>query len=63
MSGAASGPGPAPGMPGHTAAITPKTWTEGTAECSGNFSSCTVLWLNSVDTVRGKGAKGGKKGK
>ncbi|NWU68934.1 SMCA2 protein, partial [Pterocles burchelli] len=31
MSGAATGPGPAPGMPGHTAAITPKTWTEGQA--------------------------------
>ncbi|NXV51152.1 SMCA2 protein, partial [Uria aalge] len=31
MSGAAAGPGPAPGMPGHTAAITPKTWTEGQA--------------------------------
>ncbi|NXA27412.1 SMCA2 protein, partial [Ibidorhyncha struthersii] len=31
MSGAAGGPGPAPGMPGHTAAITPKTWTEGQA--------------------------------
>uniref|UniRef100_A0A672V9I4 SWI/SNF related BAF chromatin remodeling complex subunit ATPase 2 n=1 Tax=Strigops habroptila TaxID=2489341 RepID=A0A672V9I4_STRHB len=28
MSGATTGPGPAPGMPGHTAAITPKTWTE-----------------------------------
>uniref|UniRef100_A0A8C0BVU6 SWI/SNF related, matrix associated, actin dependent regulator of chromatin, subfamily a, member 2 n=1 Tax=Buteo japonicus TaxID=224669 RepID=A0A8C0BVU6_9AVES len=26
--GAATGPGPAPGLPGHTAAITPKTWTE-----------------------------------
>uniref|UniRef100_A0A672V8X7 SWI/SNF related BAF chromatin remodeling complex subunit ATPase 2 n=1 Tax=Strigops habroptila TaxID=2489341 RepID=A0A672V8X7_STRHB len=26
--GATTGPGPAPGMPGHTAAITPKTWTE-----------------------------------
>ncbi|KFV02041.1 putative global transcription activator SNF2L2, partial [Pterocles gutturalis] len=31
MSGAATAPGPAPGMPGHTAAITPKTWTEGQA--------------------------------
>ncbi|NXD81502.1 SMCA2 protein, partial [Halcyon senegalensis] len=31
MSGAATGPGPAPGMPGHTAAITPKTWSEGQA--------------------------------
>ncbi|XP_030327247.1 probable global transcription activator SNF2L2 isoform X6 [Strigops habroptila] len=31
MSGATTGPGPAPGMPGHTAAITPKTWTEGQA--------------------------------
>ncbi|NXU19776.1 SMCA2 protein, partial [Pardalotus punctatus] len=31
MSGAAAGPGPAPGMPGHTTAITPKTWTEGQA--------------------------------
>ncbi|KAM4637698.1 putative global transcription activator SNF2L2 isoform 5-T6 [Amazona ochrocephala] len=31
ISGAATGPGPAPGMPGHTAAITPKTWTEGQA--------------------------------
>ncbi|XP_061231095.1 probable global transcription activator SNF2L2 isoform X4 [Neopsephotus bourkii] len=31
MSGAATGPGPAPGMPGHTATITPKTWTEGQA--------------------------------
>ncbi|XP_009578851.1 PREDICTED: probable global transcription activator SNF2L2, partial [Fulmarus glacialis] len=31
MSGAATGAGPAPGMPGHTAAITPKTWTEGQA--------------------------------
>lgn len=30
MSGAATGPGSAPGIPGHTAAITPKTWTEGT---------------------------------
>ncbi|NWV18856.1 SMCA2 protein, partial [Origma solitaria] len=29
MTGAAAGPGAAPGMPGHTAAITPKTWTEG----------------------------------
>uniref|UniRef100_A0A8C0F5D5 SWI/SNF related, matrix associated, actin dependent regulator of chromatin, subfamily a, member 2 n=1 Tax=Bubo bubo TaxID=30461 RepID=A0A8C0F5D5_BUBBB len=28
MSGAAAGPGPAPGMPGHTAALTSKTWTE-----------------------------------
>ncbi|KAM8984694.1 putative global transcription activator SNF2L2 isoform 4-T6 [Ara ararauna] len=31
MSGAATGPGPAPGIPGHAAAITPKTWTEGQA--------------------------------
>ncbi|XP_010133203.1 PREDICTED: probable global transcription activator SNF2L2, partial [Buceros rhinoceros silvestris] len=31
MSGSATGPGPASGMPGHTAAITPKTWTEGQA--------------------------------
>ncbi|XP_010153319.1 PREDICTED: probable global transcription activator SNF2L2 [Eurypyga helias] len=31
MSGAATGPGPAPGMPGHTATTTPKTWTEGQA--------------------------------
>ncbi|XP_074713234.1 putative global transcription activator SNF2L2 isoform X2 [Strix uralensis] len=31
MSGAATGPGPAPGMPGHTAALTSKTWTEGQA--------------------------------
>lgn len=29
MSGAAAGPGSAPGMPGHTTAITPKTWPEG----------------------------------
>lgn len=29
MSGTAAGPGAAPGMPGHTTAITPKTWTEG----------------------------------
>ncbi|NXF95763.1 SMCA2 protein, partial [Eubucco bourcierii] len=31
MSGSASGPGPTPGIPGHTAAITTKTWTEGQA--------------------------------
>ncbi|XP_074669843.1 putative global transcription activator SNF2L2 isoform X2 [Strix aluco] len=31
MTGAATGPGPAPGMPGHTAALTSKTWTEGQA--------------------------------
>ncbi|XP_074994350.1 SWI/SNF-related matrix-associated actin-dependent regulator of chromatin subfamily A member 2 isoform X4 [Calonectris borealis] len=31
MSGAATGGGPAPGIPGHTSAITPKTWTEGQA--------------------------------
>ncbi|RLW05270.1 hypothetical protein DV515_00005246 [Chloebia gouldiae] len=31
MSGTAAGPGAAPGMPGHTTAITPKTWTEGQA--------------------------------
>ncbi|XP_051644396.1 probable global transcription activator SNF2L2 isoform X4 [Manacus candei] len=31
MSGAAAGPGSAPGMPGHTTAITPKTWPEGQA--------------------------------
>uniref|UniRef100_A0A8C0BZ32 SWI/SNF related, matrix associated, actin dependent regulator of chromatin, subfamily a, member 2 n=1 Tax=Buteo japonicus TaxID=224669 RepID=A0A8C0BZ32_9AVES len=37
MSGAATGPGPAPGLPGHTAAITPKTWTEGIAEYNPNF--------------------------
>lgn len=43
MSGAATGPGPAPGMPGHTAAITPKTWTEGIAEYNANFMSCTDL--------------------
>uniref|UniRef100_A0A1D5NTB4 SWI/SNF related, matrix associated, actin dependent regulator of chromatin, subfamily a, member 2 n=1 Tax=Gallus gallus TaxID=9031 RepID=A0A1D5NTB4_CHICK len=29
MSGAATGPGPAAGIPGHTAAITSKTWNEG----------------------------------
>ncbi|OXB57830.1 hypothetical protein ASZ78_004124 [Callipepla squamata] len=29
MSGAATGPGPAAGIPGHTAAITPKNWNEG----------------------------------
>ncbi|XP_025915764.1 probable global transcription activator SNF2L2 isoform X4 [Apteryx rowi] len=29
ISGPVTGPGPAPGIPGHTAAITPKTWTEG----------------------------------
>lgn len=29
MSGAATGPGSAPGIPGHATAITPKTWTEG----------------------------------
>lgn len=29
MGGAATGPGAAPGMPGHTTAVTPKTWTEG----------------------------------
>lgn len=32
MSGAATGPGPAAGIPGHTAAITSKTWNEGTGE-------------------------------
>lgn len=42
MSGAATGPGPAPGMPGHTAAITPKTWTEGTAGYNANFTSFVV---------------------
>ncbi|XP_062455028.1 probable global transcription activator SNF2L2 isoform X3 [Rhea pennata] len=31
ISGPVAGPGPAPGIPGHTAAITPKTWTEGQA--------------------------------
>ncbi|NXO59518.1 SMCA2 protein, partial [Aramus guarauna] len=31
MSGAATAPGPAPTVPGHTAAITPKTWAEGQA--------------------------------
>ncbi|NXL69756.1 SMCA2 protein, partial [Leptocoma aspasia] len=31
MSGTATGPGAAPGIPGHTTAITPKTWTEGQA--------------------------------
>ncbi|KFQ58188.1 putative global transcription activator SNF2L2, partial [Pelecanus crispus] len=31
MSGAAAGPGPTAGMPGHTTAITPKTWTDGQA--------------------------------
>lgn len=46
MSGAATGPGPAPGMPGHTAAITPKTWTEGIAEYNANFMSYTDLWLS-----------------
>lgn len=51
MSTAATGPGPAPGMPGHTAAITPKTWTEGIAEYNGNFVSCTELWIKSVGRV------------
>ncbi|XP_064357938.1 probable global transcription activator SNF2L2 isoform X3 [Dromaius novaehollandiae] len=31
ITGPVTGPGPAPGIPGHTAAITPKTWTEGQA--------------------------------
>uniref|UniRef100_A0A8C0FA29 SWI/SNF related, matrix associated, actin dependent regulator of chromatin, subfamily a, member 2 n=1 Tax=Bubo bubo TaxID=30461 RepID=A0A8C0FA29_BUBBB len=37
MSGAAAGPGPAPGMPGHTAALTSKTWTEGIVEYNAHF--------------------------
>ncbi|KAM9590967.1 putative global transcription activator SNF2L2 isoform 1-T3 [Morphnus guianensis] len=31
MSGPTAGPGPAPGVPGHIAAMTPKPWTEGQA--------------------------------
>lgn len=51
MSGSATGPGPASGMPGHTAAITPKTWTEGIVEYNDNFMLCTNLWLNSAGEV------------
>lgn len=43
MSGAAAGPGPAAGIPGHTASITPKTWNEGTGEHKSRIISYTEL--------------------
>lgn len=61
MSGTATGPGPAPGIPGHTAAITPKTWSEGREEYNTIFLSYTELHLNGVGREYKKDA--GKKGK
>lgn len=56
MSGPTAGPGPAPGVPGHIAAMTPKPWTEGRRDYSSNFISCIQLRLNHVGRDWGKEA-------